>query len=512
MYWSPETRYQILLKINNAIITQTTSRDLFQALALELRRHFSCDRISINLYDAQSQSITYFAAADGIDPAGISSTESRSLVKGAISKMVIRSGRPVIIRDLKRYADFESVRSMVEYGLTATMAFPLVIRNKTLGTIHFSYKKEPEYMEELQEVLTEVSRQAAIVVDNMLSYTHLKELNAKLTQQKQFLIANTDDGYQQDSFFYTAPVMKEIMSLVDKVANSDVSILLTGETGTGKDYLARTIHNRSPRRDHLFVKTNCPALAPTLFESELFGHVRGAFTGADAKRVGRFELAHLGTVFLDEVGELPSELQAKLLHVLQDMRFERVGDSRAIDVNFRVIAATNKDLRNLATNGQFRQDLYYRLNTVNIHVPPLRERVEDIPLLISKLSALQARKTNGVAPVYTDGALESLCAYRWPGNVRELKNLVKRLVILRPGERVTRLDIDKIIDFEPLEENTGDVTTLADAERQHIIQALAKCRGMVGGKRGIAKLLGMPRTTLQYRMKKLGINPGDFTG
>ncbi len=500
-----------ILKINNAIINQTTRGDLFHALALELRRHFSFDRLSINLYDAKSQSISYFAAADGIDPAGIASSKSRSLVKGAISKMVIRSGQPVIIKDLKHYTDFESVRSMVDYGLNTTMAFPLVIRKSILGTIHFSFRKQPEHMDELQEVLTSVSSQAAIAVDNMQSYTHLKKINSNLIQQKQYLIDNLDDGYQQDSFFYAAPVMKEIMNLVDRVANSDVSILITGETGTGKDYLARTIHVNSSRRDYLFVKTNCPALAPTLFESELFGHARGAFTGADAKRVGRFELANRGTVFLDEVGELPSELQAKLLHVLQDRRFERVGDSRPIDVNFRVIAATNQDLKSLANNGQFRQDLYYRLNTVNIHVPPLRERVEDIPLLIEKLSAYQARKTNGIVPIYTDSALELLCAYRWPGNVRELKNLVKRMVILRPGEKITGLDIDKIIEHDPTAgEPKQDIQTLADAEKQHITQALRKCRGMVGGKRGIANLLGVPRTTLQYRMKKLEINPRDF--
>jgi len=510
MYWSPEARYQILLKINNAIITQTTKEDLFQALAPALRQYFACDRISINLYDAKSESISYFAAADGISPAEITGTESRSLVKGAISRMVIRSGKPVIIEDLRRYADSESVKAMVDYGLTATMAFPLVVRDKLLGVIHFSYREHPDHIQELQEVLTDVSRQVAIAVDNMLSYTNLKDVNTNLIRQKQFLIADTDDGYRQDAFFYTSPVMKEIMKLVEKVANSDVSILVTGETGTGKDYLARSIHNMSPRREHLFVKINCPALAPTLFESELFGHARGAFTGADANRVGRFELANRGTVFLDEVGELPSDLQAKLLNVLQEQRFERVGDSRSRDVNFRVIAATNKDLRNLSNYGQFRQDLYYRLNTVNIHVPPLRERVDDIPLLIERLTDYQARKTNNTVPVYSDSALDLLCEYRWPGNVRELKNLVKRMVILRPGERISSQDIGKIIDMEPVEEIPIETTTLADAEKQHIIQALRRCRGMVGGKRGISKLLGVPRTTLQYRMKKLGINAVDF--
>jgi formate hydrogenlyase transcriptional activator len=509
MRWDPATRYQILLSINNAVITRTTREDLFRALATELRKHFPYDRLSINLYDAKAQSLSYFAAADGIDPEGISCKDGRPLSKGSVTRMVIQSGHPVIIKDLRRYTDHSSVGSMVEAGLIATMAFPLIIRNRILGTIHFSFKKAPDYLSELTEVLTDVSNQAAIAVDNMLAYMDLKKMNEDLVREKRYLMAHADD-YRQDSFFYASRSMTEIMSLIQKVANTDASVLITGETGTGKDYLARHVHNLSTRKDHLFVKTSCPALAASLFESELFGHAKGAFTGADSQRIGRFELANDGTVFLDEVSELPARLQAKLLNVLQDRQFERVGDSQPIKINFRVIAATNKDLEVEIQTGQFRRDLYYRLNTVNIQVPPLRKRTEDIPFLVEKLTAIQAVKTNRPAPVYTGQAIERLCQYHWPGNVRELKNLVKRMVILRPGERITYTGINKIINttFEP--EPEKNVLTLAEAERKHIEQALIKCRGVVGGRKGAARLLDLPHSTLQYRLKKYCLDPNDF--
>ncbi len=208
--------------------------------------------------------------------------------------------------------------------------------------------------------------------------------------------------------------MAEIMNVIERVADTDASVLITGETGTGKDCVARTIHDFSPRRDHLFVKVNCPALAASLFESELFGHSKGAFTGADSKRIGRFEMADKGTIFLDEVGDLPANLQAKMLHVLQDNVFERVGETRSINVNVRVIAATNQDLERSIHAGTFRRDLYYRLNTVTINIPPLRERREDIPLLVERLTAAEAKQTNRPAPEYAKPAMDRLCQYHWP--------------------------------------------------------------------------------------------------
>jgi transcriptional regulator with GAF, ATPase, and Fis domain len=306
--------------------------------------------------------------------------------------------------------------------------------------------------------------------------------------------------------------MAEIMRTIGQAADTDATVLITGETGTGKDYLARCIHNLSSRRNHLFVKTNCPALAASLFESELFGHAKGAFTGADDRRVGRFELAHGGTIFLDEIAELPIGLQAKLLHILQDGQFERVGDSRPVQIDCRIIAATNKDLQEGIRAGTFREDLFYRLNIVSIHVPPLRERREDIPVLMRQLTLIQAREMNRPEPRYSSRALERLCDYAWPGNVRELKNLVKRMVILRAGDRISAEDVEKIIESaRPRGQRaTEDLSSLRDSERQHIVKALARTRGVLGGSRGAAAILGLARSTLQYRIRKLRIQPQDY--
>jgi formate hydrogenlyase transcriptional activator len=356
-----------------------------------------------------------------------------------------------------------------------------------------------------------VSQQVAIAVDNMLAYTELEKLNKDLEREKEYLLQSSDD-YQQNEFFFASAAMASVMETIRQSADTDATVLITGETGTGKDYLARCIHNLSARRNHLFVKTNCPALASSLFESELFGHAKGAFTGANDKRIGRFELAHGGTIFLDEVAELPISLQAKLLHILQDGQFERVGDSRPVQIDCRVIAATNKDLQESIRAGTFREDLFYRLNIVSIHVSPLRERRDDIPLLMKKLTLIQARQMNRREPVYSSRALERLCSYPWPGNVRELKNLVKRLVILRPGDRISADDVENILESaRPRGTVTSDnLLSLRDSERQHIIKALAKTRGMLGGEGGAAQLLGLPRSTLQYRIKKLRIQPEDY--
>jgi transcriptional regulator with GAF, ATPase, and Fis domain len=511
MRWNAETRYKVLLEINNAVVTQTNREDLFQALAKELRKHFAFDRMAINLYDAKAQSISYFAAAEGVQPGGVLTRHSRPLADGAIARMVVQSRQPTIIDDLQRYTDLSSIGAMVKAGLNATMAFPMLVRNRILGSIHFSFRSAPEHITELTQVLTDVSRQVAIAVDNMLTYTELEKLNKSLEREKDFLLQSSDD-YQQDEFFYASAAMAGIMKTIRQSADTDATVLITGETGTGKDYLARRIHHLSPRRSHLFVKTNCPALASSLFESELFGHAKGAFTGANDKRVGRFELAHGGTIFLDEIAELPISLQAKLLHILQDGQFERVGDSRPVPIDCRVIAATNKDLHESIHAGTFRKDLFYRLNIVSIHVPPLRERQEDIPVLMTRLTQIQSRQMNRPEPLYSHRALKLLCGYAWPGNVRELKNLVKRLVILRAGDRISADDVEKILEstWPQGQKASAEVASLRESERQHILKALAKTRGMLGGAQGAAMLLGLPRSTLQYRIKKLHIQPEDY--
>ncbi len=511
MRWSTEIRYKMLLEINNAIVSRTTREELFRALARELRKHFAYDRMCIILYDADSDSISYFAAADGIQPDGSLDRETRPLANGAIARMVIQSKQPVVFDDLRRYRDLSSVGALVQAGLNASMAFPLIIRDRVLGSIHLSYQKAPMAMSELTEVLKAVSQQVAIAVDNMLAYTGLKQSNANLEMEKRFLMECSEE-YQPADFYFASPQMARIMEMVASAAETDETVLITGETGTGKDYLARRIHKMSRRRDRLFVKTNCPALASSLFESELFGHAKGAFTGADHQRLGRFELANGGTIFLDEVGELPITLQAKLLHVLQDRRFERVGDSRSIAIDARVLAATNRNLLESVRHNQFRQDLYYRLNIIHIPVPPLRERVEDIRLLFLRLTEAESRRIHRDAPHYTEAALERLEAYSWPGNVRELKNFVKRILIRWPGQTILPKDIDKLIDLsdEPSSHRPNCVESLKAVERRHIVTALQQTKGRVGGAKGAAHLIGLPRSTFQYRPKKFGIDPKQY--
>jgi len=510
MHWNTETRYRLLLEINNAIATRKSRESLFSSLSKELHRHFAYDRLSIILYDSQKEVITYFAAADGVQPGGVIAHKSRPLADGAIARIAINSRQPAIFDDLGKYTDLSSVGELVKAGLSSTMVFPLVVRDRILGTIHFSYRRKPEALTELTEVLMATSQQIAIAVENMLAYTSLKNSHQHLQGEKEYLMSSERD-HQVGGFFFASSQMQQVMDVIQQVAKTDETILVTGETGTGKDYLARLIHEMSNRQDHLFVKTNCPGLTPSLFESELFGHAKGAFTGAESQRLGRFELADQGTIFLDEIGELPVNLQAKLLQVLQERKFERVGESSSIPVDSRIVAATNKDLREGVRDGWFRQDLFYRLETVTVNVPPLRERREDIPLLIKNINKNEAERMNREAPVYTRDVLDLLARYQWPGNVRELKNMVKRLIILHPGMSIYADDIRRIFPLGISPPATGDgISTLNQAERNHIIKALKTTKGMVGGKNGAATLLGIPRSTLQYRIKKLNINPADF--
>jgi formate hydrogenlyase transcriptional activator len=375
-----------------------------------------------------------------------------------------------------------------------------------LGTLHFSFKKRPANLSELSNLLAEVSKQVAIAVDNLVAYKRLKDEKKHLEREKQYLIGSIEE-YKPENFYHISPEMTEIMNLVERVAKIDTPVLITGETGTGKDYLARYIHHMSHRRKHMFIKVNCPAITSTLFESELFGHAKGSFTGADTQRIGRFEMADKGTIFLDEIGELTAGLQAKLLQVLQEGRFERVGDHRPIIVNFRLIAATNRDPEESIQMGKLRKDLYYRLNVIRIHVPALRERKKDIPVLIDKINHIEADLIHQIAPTYSQSALDLLADYHWPGNVRELKNLVKRMIILKPRGRVGVGDVEKMIDLGKQTESINDrpISTLAESERHIIEQALIQCNGIIGGKKGAARLLDVPRSTLQYRMRKYGI-------
>jgi len=507
MKWDVETRYKLILEINNSIAARKSRESLFKSLSKELHKHFHYDRLSINVYDSDKKSIEYFATAVGIQPGGHVNDRTRPLDQGTIARIVISSGQPAIFDDLTQYADINSIRHLVEAGLKTTLAYPLIVRDKILGTLHFSYREKPRAFTELTELLDALSKQIAIAVDNMLAYTALEQTNQHLQKEKEYLLTNSHD-YQIDGFYYTSQRMREVVETIEQVANTDETILLTGETGTGKDFLARLIHEKSHRRNHLLVKTNCPGLTSSLFESELFGHVKGSFTGADQQRLGRFELADKGTIFLDEIGELPLGLQAKLLQVLQEKRFERVGESAPTPVDARIVAATNKDLFQCVQEGEFRQDLFYRLDTLTIKVPALRERAEDIPLLLKSITASEAARMHKEPPIFSDEVFVLLSEYSWPGNIRELKNMVKRLIILQPGKRVSPHDLERVFPLSTTDSAPSvQLATREQAEKENIIRALKATKGIVGGKKGAANLLDMPRSTLVYRLKKLGINP-----
>jgi transcriptional regulator with GAF, ATPase, and Fis domain len=508
--WNAAARYEFLLRITNAIVTQTNREDLFSSLASEMKKFIEYDRLSIYILDQEAKAISYFAKANGVVPEGMENPSGRPLDKASIAQLAIDTRNPVLIGDLGGYAQFSTVPDMQKAGLVSTMAFPLMTRNKVLGTMHISFKRKPGDFEDLSMLLNDLSKQVAIAVDNMLAHTLLRNLNESLEVQKRYLQAQAKLEHTKEALVSNSEKMRGIMEQAGMVAESDAPVMITGETGTGKELLARHIHDISPFGDNLFVKVNCPALAPGLFESEVFGHEKGAFTGAYTRRIGRFEMAHGGSVFLDEIGELPLSLQAKLLQVLQDGTFERVGGSKSLNAEFRVIAATNQDLQEALNEGRFRRDLYYRLAAMTFHLPPLRERKDDIAFLVERFSAIEAADTKRPAPLFSPSAIDSLCRHPWLGNVRELKSFVKKMFLLMPGKKLTVLEISKFLGESGIT-GCGELTSLIAREKKIIEEALTACRGVVGGAQGAAKRLGLPTSTLQHRLKKFKIDPKDFT-
>jgi len=515
MHWDLETRYKILLKINNAVISNPQKNSFFNAFINELGRHIKFDGATIHLYDQKHQSMRLYASSGHVVE-NIIGAENRPISMGYFAQKVVLSKKPIIIKDLAPYREYFPVADLMKIGIRATLAFPLIMHDRVLGSLHFLFRNVPEYISELSEMLTEISHQVAIAMNVIAAYNSLREENENLINERDYLLEQSNETNQEE-LIYISPGMKNIISVIKQVADTDAAILITGETGTGKDLIARHIHSSSARRNKLFVKVNCPALTASLFESELFGHAKGAFTGAESRRIGRFEMASGGTLFLDEISELPMALQAKLLQVLQENRFERVGESRSIEVNTRIVAATNEDLTQKIVAQQFRKDLFYRLNVINIHVPALRDRQEDIPVLVNYINERKSGEIRAMPPHYTPEAMDLLMTHDWPGNVRELRNLVMRILFLHAGQEITDEHISTLmwaqgrdISTVKISNTSGKLSTLMEAEYEHIKEALIKCRGVVGGANGAAAMLGMPRSTLKYRLKKHGLRALDY--
>jgi formate hydrogenlyase transcriptional activator len=385
-------------------------------------------------------------------------------------------------------------------GLYAMCCMPLISHGSALGTLNLGSRQESFFKEGDLQFFSQAADQVAIALENALSFQRIEELNARLAEEKVYLEDEIRTDNRFEEIVGQSRVLKAVLKQVETVAPTDSTVLIYGETGTGKELLARAIHDLSSRRQGTFVKLNCAAIPTGLLESELFGHEKGAFTGAIAQRVGRFELANRGSIFLDEVGEIPLELQTKLLRVLQEREFERLGSSRTIRTDARLVAATNRDLAALVEERQFRADLYYRLNVFPITVPPLRERRDDIPLLVRYFVQQFARRMNRRITGIPSDTMQALTRYQWPGNIRELQNFIERAVIVSPGPTLQA----------PVRELKGPksaaAVTLADAESAAIERALRESDGKVGGPQGAAAKLGMKRTTLQAKMRKLGID------
>jgi formate hydrogenlyase transcriptional activator len=494
-------RLQVLLDVTNALVSSLQPEEVFATIASALRRVIEHQYASICLLEPGDSMFRLHALQS---PEGRAIPEDVSVpVEGSPPGRALIARQPLLLNrlELEQFSP-EVARWLLSEGIKSCVCVPLVRRNHAVGTLNVANVREQAFTQEDVDLLAQIANQIAIAIDNAQVYRQIADLKDKLAEEKLYLEDEIRTEYDFEEIVGESAALKRALREVETVAATDSTVLIHGESGTGKELIARAIHNLSPRRARTFVKINCAAIPTGLLESELFGHERGAFTGAIAQKIGRFELADGGTLFLDEVGDISLELQPKLLRVLQEREFERLGSNRTIRVNVRLVTATNRDLGAMVSERQFREDLYYRLNVFPVHLPPLRERREDIPLLVRYFAQKHAQRINRAIETISTEAMEALTRYAWPGNVRELENFIERAVILSPGP-VLQVPV---AELKAAATGPTENVTLEAAEREHILRALRETDGVIGGPHGAAARLGLKRTTLQSRMQKLGID------
>ena len=500
-----EARRRMLLEINNAIVSKLSRDELWTAIAEAMSRVVVFDRIALALYDRQENCLRIANYAgpylrDDYTPLG-----RRLKLDDSPAGRAFVTRNPVLRRDLEVERLTGSEERAYGHGFRSICSLPLVVRGLSIGAITLGSLNRSQYSESDADFLMEVANQIAIAVDNLRAHEETEALKARFEAEAVYLQEEIKTEHNFEEIIGQSTAIRALLKKLEQVAPTDATVLIHGETGTGKELLARAVHDRSRRKTRPLVKVNCGAIPSGLVESELFGHERGAFTGATQQRIGRFELAHGGTIFLDEVTELPLETQVKLLRVLQEGEFERVGSSRTIKVDVRVIAATNRNLQEVVRSGAFRSDLFYRLNVFPLEVPALRERREDIPLLVNfflgRFSKSVGKKIRGLS----QKSMERLVQYAWPGNIRELQNVIERAVVLAKGA-IVQID-DSMLGAEASPEEST-IETLENVERNHIIRALQETQWVIHGKKGAAELLGINPSTLRSRMEKLAIKKG----
>jgi formate hydrogenlyase transcriptional activator len=499
-------RLRFLLDVNNLLVSHLDHRSLLEAICEAVKRVIDADHIGVGLCARESSQVRLdfvYSKVRGFSRPDITFPLDRSIAGLTLE----RGAAAVFLRPELEDRGWDGVALMKEYGIESVCCVPLVTQNGPLGALYVGSARSDAFSQDDVTLLGQTSAQIAIALENARTYEEVTDRNAQLIEEKQYF--ERELHHEFDEIIGTSAALRRVLKSVKTVAPADSTVLLLGETGTGKELIAHAIHNLSKRRDRTFVRMNVAAMPPGLLESELFGHEKGAFTGATARRTGRLELAHQGTLFLDEVGDIPAEIQPKLLRVLQEREFERLGSTRTQHVDVRIVAATNRDLVEMVEDGSFRSDLYYRLNVFPLMIPPLRERVDDIPALALHFARQSARRMGRAVPSVPDKVMDALKRWNWPGNIRELQNVIERAVILSGSSLVLPPQ-----DVQPAARRVASsakpATTFNQAEKDAILQALRESKGVIGGKTGAAARLGLNRTTLHSKMQRLGIQRPSF--
>lgn len=507
---SRHAQESIIEELSGVLLANVDVGKMLGAFSASIRQIIPHEMATMGLYDESIDKlrVQYLLVAGGAVPEGEVLLDPDASPAGRAFRM----RQPVILNRVDRWPFApESVAHLVAAGMQSGLWVPLVHREKTLGALMVASRKESAFDQAMAQALWRVADQVAMAVNSTIALKQMAELRDRLNQEKRYLEEEINLENRYEDIVGESKPLRQVLRDIETVAPTDATVLIQGESGTGKELLARAIHRLSTRGGRTFIKLNCAAIPAGLLESELFGHEKGAFTGALARKIGRLELAHEGTLFLDEVGELPLELQPKLLRALQEREIERLGGTRPIPVNMRLIAATNRDLAKMVAEKQFRADLYYRLKVFPIFAPPLRERPGDIPVLVRHFVSTHSRRMGKAIQSIPDEVMQALVRWNWPGNIRELENFLERAVILTRGPVLYA----PLAELESAQQEEGDETedvpaTLQSAEREHILRVLRETRGQIGGENGAAERLGLKRTTLNSKLKKLGIERGDY--
>jgi formate hydrogenlyase transcriptional activator len=523
---SAEQRLRILLELNNSIITKLSESELLRAVCAALEGVLPFNRSAITLYIPERDTLRIFAQND--EYASEFFEVGRELERrDSHAGWAFDHQRPLVRRNLDTESESSTERLLAKQGVRSICVAPLIIAGKSMGTLNLASNRADEYSNSDGELLQEVANQVALAVENMKAYEEIRSLHAKLEKENVYLREEIRSEHNFREIVGSSTSLREVLERVERVAPLDSTVLVYGETGTGKELIARAIHDCSNRKNRSLVKLNCSAISAGLVESELFGHMRGAFTGALERHIGRFELADGGTLFLDEVSELPLESQVKLLRVLQEGEFEPVGSNKTIKVNVRIIAATNRSLEECVAAGRFRSDLFYRLNVFPLELPSLRDRRSDIPQLVSFFLQRFATKFGRKIEATQKETMDLLMDYPWPGNIRELQNIIERAVVLAEGPilyidpaflprayaardlgvapAVAPVGVDPFVSEKHSQSADASFQSLVQMERNHILAALDRSGGVIDGPNGAARILNLHANTLRSKMDKLGI-------